>query len=225
MSAATFRLQPDVSKQATASNAANAWILKNHRELVSRAAANLSWLNADHREEAVAEVVAMTLLWAHSAARRGALHRMTVYWAVVYASRQYLQGRRVAGSTRGCVMAELTKNRHRFGIASLDEKIGNGDSRSHGESLADRDAEDPFDVVRRRHDYPAIFTMESVSAKVIATFHYLIETKGEGPKKELAVELGVTGARVTQMRHELANALARHDYQGPLGFRPASHAN
>lgn len=225
MSTATLWFQPDVSMQETASNAANAWILKNYKELVSRATANLAWLKADPREEAVAEVVAMSLLWAHSAARRGSLHRMTVYWAVVYASRQYLQGRRVAGSRRGCVMAELTKNRHRFRIASLDEQVGHGDSRSHGESLADRDAEDPFDVVRRRHDYPAIFTMESVSAKGIATFRYLLATKGEGSKKELAAVLGITGARVTQLRHQLAHALARHDYQGPLGCRPSSHTN
>ena len=36
---------------------------------------------------------------------------------------------------------------------------------------------------------------------------------------DLAMELKVSGGRITQLRRELGDALARHDYANPLGRR------
>ena len=68
------------------------------------------------------------------------------------------------------------------------------------ECLADRDAENPYEVVRRENDSPDIFDMESVNPKAVATFQYLADTKSEGKQCDLADELGVSEGRITQLK-------------------------
>lgn len=209
-----------------ASKQANAWVAMHHDELVSRASAYFSRLPLVHREEAVAEVVARAVAWALSAARRGKLHRVTAYWVVIYAAQQLRSGRSFAGTSSRCVMSEAARVRRGIRIASLHDEIDNGKEKPLmlRDSLADHDAENPFDIVRRESDYPKIFEVEDLSPKALATFQFLADTKSEGRQCELADELGVTPARVTQLKDEIGTALSRHGYTAPLGRRPTSQA-
>ena len=119
------------------------------------------------------------------------------------------------GSTVGATRADAP-------VAS----IGRGQDKpvSLRESFADRDAESPFEIVRREYDYPAIFEMESVSPKAIATFEYLADTKSEGKQCELALELGVSPGRVTQLKGEVGVALSRRGYGRPPGRRRSARS-
>lgn len=218
MSALPVRLHIPMQPPPASNGAANAWLLRHNAELASRATAVFSHLEPERRSEAVAEVIAKAVAWVNSAARRGRLHRLTPYWLVVYASRQYRQGRRFAGDNCRCVMSEAARIKHGVRVESLDDDHDTEGSRPRRlrESLKDRDAENPFEVARRAIDYPAIFALESVSDKAIATFEFLIQTKSEGRFVDLAMELRVTGGRITQLKAELAEALARHGYLPPL---------
>jgi hypothetical protein len=202
---------------------ANAWMITHHAELRSRAHAKFRHLDPERREDAVAEVLAMALVWAHAAARRGTLHRLTPFWAVVFAARQWRTGRRCAGSSSTCVLSDAARIKHGLTIISLealDEDADDDILVKFKESLADRDAEDPFEVVRRAADYPAIFEMKEMSPKARRTFAFLAETKSEGRQLVLAAELKVSPGRITQLKGELGAALKRHGYTGPLGPRP-----
>ena len=224
MSALPVRLHIPMQPPPASNGAANAWLLRHHAELVSRATAVFAWLDSNSRDEAVAEVIAKAVASVNSASRRGRLHRLTPFWLVVYASRQHRQGRRFAGDNCRCVMSEAAKFKHGIRVASLDDDHGIESSRPRWlrESLADRDAENPFEVARRAIDFPAIFALEGVHPKAIATFEFLASTKSEGKLVDLAAELRVTGGRITQLKAELAEALARHDYVGPLGRRSST---
>jgi hypothetical protein len=206
-----------------ASQEANAWLLTHRDELESRARANFSRLDRERRDEAVAEVMAVTLAAALSAARRGRLYNLTPFWCVIFASRQWRQGRRFAGYSSNCVMSEASRIKHGIKVGSLealDEGAGHEAYISLDESLADRNAEDPFDVVRRSEDFPAIMDMEGVSPKARRTLMFLAENQGGSRQLDLAAELMVSPGRITQLKGELAAALAKHDYVGPLGPRP-----
>lgn len=205
-----------------ASAQANAWILRHYDELVSRACACFSRLTDDRREEAVAEVLAKVLAWAISAARRGRLHRLTVYWAVVYAARHVRCGRRFVPTVSACVMSESGRAKRGVRVVSLDDTVCSDRRRSAPlrECLADRDAENPFDIVRRIHDYPDILDSEKVSEKANDVLLFLARTHGDGKQSDLAAELGLSAGRITQLKGQLRNALARHGYVGPLGPRP-----
>lgn len=221
MSALSNRHESLNSHHSPESTAAHAWIVDNHQELHSRARAQFARFDPERRDEFIAETIALTFVWALSAARRNKLHRVTPYWAVRFAHRQLCSGRRFMGTSRGCVMSEARRYRHRTRVVSLDQDQSDDALSSNPlrESLADRDAENPFDVVRRSIDYPEIFEMEEVSPKAVATFEYLAATKSEGPQGELAAELRVSPARITQLKDELGEALALHGYAGPLGPR------
>ena len=201
------------------SQQANSWIQQHHAELRSRARACFAYCEPGHREEAVAEILAASSAAAHSAARRGKLDRITPFWCVVFASRQFRTGRRFAGTSSVCVMSEATRLRRGVRVVSLDQDIDpivDQDVKLR-EALAADDAEDPFDVVRREHDYPDILEAEGVSSKAWATFRFLVESRGAGKQADLAAELRVSPGRITQLKGELAEALERHDYVGPFG--------
>ena len=203
------------------SQSANAWIMQNYTELRSRARACFAYCEPGHREEAIAETVAASLAAAHSAARRGKLDRITPYWLVIFATRQFRSGRRFAGTSSVCVMSEATRLRRGVRVVSLDQDVDpvvDQDVKLR-EALADGEAEDPFDVVRREHDYPAILEAEAVSSKAWATFRFLAETRGSGKQADLADELRVSPGRITQLKRELGEALERHEYAGPLNVR------
>ena len=205
------------------SHDANAWLLDHHAELQSRARANMAHFDRERREEAVAEVIATTLAWAHSAARRGRLDRLTPFWCVIFASRHWRQGRRFAGYSSTCVMSEAARLKHGIKITSLESVDEEADDEAFmlfRESLADAAAEDPFDVVRRSQDYPAIMDLEGVSPKARRTFTFLADTAARGKQCDLAAELMVSQGRITQLKDELGAALSKYDYVGPLGPRP-----
>ena len=205
------------------SQEANAWLLTHRHEIESRARANFSRLDRERRDEAVAEVMAVTLAAALGAARRGRLCKLTPFWCVIFASRQWRQGRRFAGYSSTCAMSEASRIKHGFKVVSLeaiDEEADHEAYISLDESLADRNAEDPFDIVRRREDYPAIMDLEGVSPKARRTFMFLAENQGGSRQLDLAAELKVSPGRITQLKGELAAALAKYDYVGPLGPRP-----
>jgi len=207
-----------------ATQEANSWLLTNQVELESRAKANLAMLGRERRDEAVAEVIAMAFAWAVSAARRGVLHKLTPFWCVIFASRQWRQGRRFAGYSSTCVMSEAAKIKRGIKVTSLEAIDEGADHEAYislDESLADRNAEDPFDIVRRNEDYPGIMDMEGVSPKARRTFMFLAENQGGSRQLDLAAELKVSPGRITQLKGELAAALAKYDYVGPLGPRPA----
>ncbi len=205
------------------SQEANAWLLTHRDELESRARANFSRLGSERRDEAIAEVMAVTLAAALSAVRRGRLHKLTPFWCVIFASRQWRQGRRFAGYSSTCVMSEAAMIKRGIKVTSLEAIDEGADDEAYislDESLADRNAEDPFDVVRRNEDYPAIMDMEGVSPKARRTLTFLAENQGGSRQLDLAAELKVSPGRITQLKGELAAALAKYDYVGPLGPRP-----
>jgi hypothetical protein len=209
----------------TPSQKANAWIEDNLDKLFKYASYRFRFMRPDQKEECIAEMLALTLAAAVSAARRGKLRRLSPHWAVVYAAKRISCGRYIAGSSSRCVMSRATQRKHDFRVVSLDGDWAEDDRRrlQCTEALADSDAEDPFDVVRRGHDYPAIFEAEQVSDKAKATFQFLAETKSEGRQLDLADELNVSPPRITQLKGELTKALAGHDYHGPLGRRPQAN--
>ena len=88
MSALPIRSAPSLPMQLAASGSANAWLVRHHNELVSRANAQFARLDPERREEMVAEVIARAFEWAVSAARRGRLDCVTPYWTVVFADRK-----------------------------------------------------------------------------------------------------------------------------------------
>lgn len=215
------------SKCPNPTSEANAWIITHLPELQSRAKANLSLLSREQQEEAVAEVIAMSVAWTRSAARRGRLDKVTAFWLVTFASRQWRQGRRFAGCTSSCVLSKGAKIKHGLKVTSLDSTDEGSVTAPRSqltESLEDRDTENPFDIVRRRSDYPWIMDREEVSSKAQRVFGYFTETMGAGKQTELAAELKVTPGRVTQLKRQLADALAKHDYHGPLVRRPRGGA-
>jgi hypothetical protein len=205
---------------------ADQWVLDHHDELVRRTRYHLRHLDAERRAEAAAEVVALALRWSRSAARRGRLGRLTPFNVALFACRQLRRGRRFAGMSLKDVMSEAAQKRHVFRVVSIDQTVGATDDAGSswplmlGDALAGREGEDPFDAVRREHDYRAVLEMEAVGAKATRTLGYLAETNAQGKLCGLAAELGVTGGRVTQLKRELADAQGRHGYAGPLGPRP-----
>jgi len=206
------------------SQEANAWLLTHRHEIESRARANFSRLDRERRDEAVAEVMAVTLAAALGAARRGRLCKLTPFWCVIFASRQWRQGRRFAGYSSTCAMSEASRIKHGFKVVSLEAIDEEADGEAFirlDESLADHDADDPFDVVRRGMDYPYIMEREGVSPKARRTLTFLAENQGGSRQLDLAAELKVSPGRITQLKGELAAALAKYDYVGPLGPRPA----
>jgi len=199
---------------------AREWFTAHHDELRSRAHCTFRHLGADRREEAEAEVLGTSYVWACRAAERGRLDHLTAYWCIAFAARQFRQGRRMAGYSSSCVMSEAARVRHGVVVRSLDEPLDNsGDGRELTRlgGLADLSEEDPAKVARRRHDFPAI--LKGVSDKAARTFKFLAESHGAGPQTELATALMVSPGRITQLKGELATAFAAEGYRGPLGRR------
>jgi hypothetical protein len=86
---------------------------------------------------------------------------------------------------------------------------------SLADTLADRKADRPLENVRRNLDYSDILDREAANRKVRRVFRFFCETAGQGPQVELARELGVSPPRVCQLKAQLADMLAAHDYEPP----------
>ena len=210
----------DTHPHTTARDQANRWLITHYDELVRRAKLRFARLNPEARDEAVAEALAFTTAAAHSAAQRGKLHRLCPATCIHYAARQFHRGRRVAGYTSRCPLSEAGHHHHGHRVMSLDQPCGDEDDAFDLHAMVpDARADDPSDGPRRRLDIPRLLDREHVSAKARATFRYLAETHGSGPQTVLATMLKVTPARITQLKRELAAALATDGYASPLGPR------
>lgn len=196
---------------------ANHWLIAHHAELLQRAKARHGNLDPEACDEAVAECMAVTTQAAHRAAQRGTLDRLNPFTCVVYAGRQYYEGRRIAGFSSRCVMSEAAKHKRGRQVISYDQPKDE-DSDFTG-IVASCEDDNPSEIVRRRHDYPHMLAHEKISAKALATLRFLAETNSAGKQTELATELMVSPARITQIKAEIAAAFARYGYGSPLGSR------
>jgi hypothetical protein len=199
---------------------AHVWFLKNLPEIRSRARACLVGLRADDREEAMAEVTAAVFKATVHASARGTLDRVTPYCAVVFAVCQYRQGRRMAGYTSTDVLSDAARVLQRVQVTSLESPVVTP-RRSRfvecadtlAETLADRRMDgDPSEQARLNIDYPAIFAAEKVSRRARQLFRLLSEVRGWGCANRMAEILKVSPGRVSQLKKQLADALATHGY-------------
>lgn len=195
---------------------AHDWFLHNLDEIRSRATACLCRLRPEAREEAVAEVMAAVFCAAVRAARRGTLCRVTPFHAVVFATKQFRLGRRVAGTSSTDVTADATAAKRRVRLVSLesaDPKGEGGVSVTIAETLADRRIHEmPFDRTRQNLDYPYILRVERVGAKARKLFSLLSGVRGTGCGNRIAQALKVSPGRVSQLKALLARALASRGY-------------
>ena len=197
---------------------ANAWFQAHWTELKDRCQTFFRYPPYDAREEASAETIAMGFQYAVRAERRGVLARLTHYTLVSYFGHNVRRGRKLCGSTREDVHGY--RDQHRIRVESLSQPIPTpeGDDYCTQPSLADalcaRSAgmNSPLENARRNLDYPYILEHESASRKVRRVLVFFYETRGTGLQKDLARELHVSQPRVTQLKHQLANCLAAHDY-------------
>ena len=199
---------------------AHVWFAQNMPEIQSRARACLSHMRPEQREEATAEILGAVFKTSVNAAKRGMLGNITPFHAVVFALKQYRAGRRLAGTSSTDVLAESTQIKGRVKVVSL-ESIAEHDKETGrplplSEVLADRRQDNnPYEHARQDLDYPAILRTERVSRKARKVFRLLCEVRGQGAGLVIAHELRVSEGRVTQLKDQLADALARHDYGPP----------
>jgi hypothetical protein len=203
---------------------ANAWLAEHHDELCSRARVQFGSQGLERREESVCEALAIIAASAHSAARRDTLHRLSPSTCMHYAVKQIKAGRRAAGYSATDALSEATRIKHGVEVGSLDAASDDEGRRqlTWHEALADRDAEQPVEVIRRRHDLGLALSSGKVSTKARQVFVALAQSAGKIRQKDLAMDLGVSAGRLTQIKGELASTLATFGYTSPLGRRPAS---
>ena len=213
----TASVSPD-----SAADQANAWLAEHYQELRDRARVQFAGFDADRCEECACEALAMVAASVHSAARRGTLHRLSPSTCIYYSTRQIKGGRKAAGYSSTDALSEATKLKRGIHVIPLDQELDLGSDKpvSLHEALADRDAEQPIEVVRRQHDLGLALSSDSVSCKGRQVFLALAKSAGKVKQKELAFDLGITAARLTQIKGELASTLATFGYAGPLGQRP-----
>ena len=217
MSLASIHQSPVDSDQAA--RQANAWLRDNHRALRGRAEVQFAGCEPERREECVCEVLALVTANVHRAARRGGLHRLSPSTCIHYAGKQVRASRRAAGASTTDALSESPWLAPAGGVASLDQARDRADKPDWHETLADRAAECPSDVARRRHDFALLLEGDQVSRHAKAVFLFLARSAGAGRQTELAAELFLTPGRITQLKDELAAALRVWDYQGPLTRR------
>lgn len=201
---------------AVVESPAHVWFLAHLPEIQSRCRAAVARLRAERREEAAAEVTAAVFKAAVHAARKGMLDRVTPYYAVLFAVRQLRQGRRVAGYSSTDVTSEAAQIKGRAAVSPLPTGGVARTSASSGslsDELADRRRHaDPYEQARQNLDYPQILERERVSTKGRKLFEMLSAVRGRGQGKQIAQALNVSEARVCQLKRQLADALAKHDY-------------
>ena len=167
----------------------------------------------DNGEDAIAQVMANVFQASESAARRGVLARINPYQAVVYAAKHYRKGRRIARYSSTDVSSEATRVKGRVHVVSIESADEHNPRMSVAETLADKRMDQrPLKQVRVNFDYRAIFRREKVSKKAREVFRLMSVTRGYGANKEIALILGVTPGRVSQLKTELATALDKYGY-------------
>jgi hypothetical protein len=216
-----------VADQREVSSCGHAWFLEKLPEIRCRATAYFRYLNADQREDAVADVVAAVFKSCLSAAGRGTLRNITPCCAVTFAVRQFRSGRRFGGFSSTDVMGEGTRAKGRATLQSLYEpplraivserqKFRRGkETMPLSEVLSDRREQDPAERARQSLDYPQILRVERVSWKARKVFRLLSSVRIVGCGLRIAQELRVSPARICHLKSQLAVALRKHDYEPP----------
>jgi len=202
---------PSLAQQSPA----HTWFMQNLTEIQSRSRACLSRVPSRFRDDAMAEVIANVFKASVSAQRRGVLARITPFRCVLYAVKQYHQGRRMAGYTSTDVMSEAAQAKGRCTVVPLSTIVPDENKRPMplSETLADqRQDNSPPEQVRRNMDYPEILEREQVGYKARRVFAHLTEDRTLGCGMAIARELRVSPGRICQFKQQLAQALARHDY-------------
>ncbi len=202
---------------AISQSPAHQWFTNNLPEIQSRSRACLSRLPHNYREEAMAEVMGAVFKAGVHAQRNGVLAKITPYHAVVYAVKQFRQGRRMAGYTTTDVLSEATQAKGRCKVVSLSsldpDELENGRPVTLAETLADQRQDcNPYEQVRQNLDYPGILRQERVSRKARKVFKALTKDRSTGQGLRLAMDLKVSPGRICQLKEELAKVLAKHDY-------------
>jgi hypothetical protein len=200
---------------AISQSPAHTWFMQHLPEIQSRSRACVSRLPRHQRDDAMAEVVGSVFKASVHAERNGVLARITPFHAVVYAVKHYRQGRRMAGYSSTDVMAEATQIKGRckvVSLASVPEESKDG-SMTLAETLADRRQDNsPFEQVRQNMDYPSILRKERVSRKARKIFGLVATDRSTGQGERIAMALRMSPGRVCQLKSQLAEALAKHDY-------------
>lgn len=204
------------------------WFIRHLPEIESRSRACFCHLRPEQRDEALAEVFGVVYKTCVNAQKRGVLAKITPYFAVVYAVRQYRAGRRMGGTSSTDVMAETAQVKGRAKVVSLNSIVEcdsqTGRPMPLSEVLADRRQDNsPLENVRKNHDYHVILRKERVSRQARTVFRLLAEVRGQGACQVIAHELKVSPGRISHIKSELAEALERNDY-GPPATRVAKAA-
>ena len=201
-------------------SAAHRWFEDHLPELSSRCRALVHSLRCGDVEEAMSEVLAQSFQYVLAAEPRGVLDRLTPFSLVSFFGRGYRTGRRMTGGKSTDVLSERGKRRHGRRVVSLHDSSGTEakDAPGHlrlSEVLADSRADQPLENTRRNLDYPEILKHGNASRNARRVFSFLCETIGEGTQVDLARELGISPARVCQLKAKLADMLKARGYEPP----------
>ena len=207
---------------------ARTWFEYRLAELTRRVHGFFSRLAGPQHEEAVADTLARIFHYVVGAQARRKLHRLTPASLVRFFGTSYYAGRRAAGSNSRDMMSEVTRDRRRPRVMSLDQPRWNQNglndaATSLSKVLEDRRENSPLENVRKALDFPAILQKERVGFNGRRVFHYLCQTHGQGSHRQLARELGVSPTRITQIKRELGACLAKNGY-GPPATRSRTAA-
>jgi hypothetical protein len=186
-------------------------------ELQSRLNALHSGLDAEAREEAVAEGLAYGYEIYKSSLLRGLAHKITTCSLAVFCAGLWRTGRRFTGSSATDVMADRTRVLNRVRLQPLDvhvidQESGDESDLPYSDALIDSKSPDPYEAARANIDYASMLNDEKVSAKARRVFQMTLEDQSEGANLRIADRLGVSPARSSQIKRELAEVFAEYGY-------------
>jgi len=104
-----------------------------------------------------------------------------------------------------CVMSEAAKIKRGIKVTSLEAIDEGADHEAYislDESLADRNAEDPFDIVRRNEDYPAIMDMEGVRGNLMVGVLWLQPERCKHVTRQSVPSTQICACRVGRTRNQ-----------------------
>ena len=159
-------------------------------------------VGAEDYQELVQDTVAMAAQLVESLEVRGKpiYPGSVAYYAIQHAK----HGRRSYGATRTDAMCPAAQLDDNVRMAAMDEDIGSdqGDELTLHDVLAGR-AEDPSQAAARELDWAEL--LEDCNERDLA----LLQATGQGESlSALARKLGVSGARITQLKRELGRQIS-----------------
>lgn len=206
--------------QSARANCGRAWFDDHLAEILARCRLFVRRLPRGERQDGVADIVASIFRYVVKAEYRGKLRLLTPFTLVWYFGRSYCLGRRFGGSNSTDVMSPAAQQKHGLRVVSLDrinefvdtDRSTDEINRRDLEALSDSTYDQPAENARRNVDYPEMLSGRHVSAKARRVFKFLLQTNSVGQQVEVARSLGVSPARVTQLKAQLADRLAAFDY-------------